>query len=77
MKKFLFTLLVSVIALQLSAQENLMNKGDKVLNLGLGLGSTGWGTGYSSSMIPLSASFEVGVLDGVLDVGSIGVALKF
>lgn len=73
MKKLLFTLFVTIIALQLSAQENLLTKGDKVLNLGLGLGSTGWGTGYSTSMIPLSASLEVGVVDGVLDVGSIGV----
>jgi hypothetical protein len=43
------------------------------LNLGIGLGNIGWGSGYTSTMIPLSASFEVGILDGVADVGSIGI----
>lgn len=73
MKKVIITLFVAVMALHISAQENLLQKGDKVLNLGIGLGSTAYGAGYNTSMIPLSASFEVGILDDVLDVGSIGV----
>lgn len=73
MKKVLFTLFVAFLSIQLSAQDNLFAKGDKVLNLGLGLGNIGWGTGYTSTMLPLSASFEVGVQDGVFDVGSIGI----
>jgi hypothetical protein len=73
MKKILTTLFVALLVMQLSAQENLLTKGDKVLNVGIGIGSVGWGSGYTNSMLPLSASFEVGVKDDVFDVGSIGV----
>lgn len=53
-----------------SAQE--FEKGSKVLNLGVGLG--GYGTwGYHMVVPPVSASFEVGILDGILDKGSVGV----
>jgi hypothetical protein len=73
MKKVVLTLLVAVLALQISAQESTFNKGDKVLNLGIGLGNALYGSGYTSKMIPLSASFEVGVADGIADKGTIGV----
>ncbi len=74
MKKVLITLFSVFFAFSLSAQDNLLTKGEKVLNLGIGLGSTLYhGTGYTSSVPPVSASFEVGVKDDVLDVGSIGV----
>lgn len=74
MKKVVLTLFVAVLALQLSAQENLLTKGDKVLNLGIGLGNSLYsGTGNTSSIPPLSASFEVGIKDDVLEKGSIGV----
>lgn len=74
MKKVLITLFVAVLTLQLSAQDNLLTKGERVLNLGIGLGSTLYtGSGYTSAIPPVSASFEVGVKDDVLDVGSIGV----
>lgn len=62
------------MALQLSAQDNLLTKGEKVLNLGIGLGTSLYsGSGNTSSVPPVSASFEVGVKDDVLDVGSIGI----
>lgn len=74
MKKGLITIFVAFLALQLSAQTNLLTKGDKVLNLGLGLGSTLYsGSGYTSQVPPVSASFEVGLMDDVLDIGSIGI----
>jgi len=74
MKKVVITLFAALMALSLSAQDNLLTKGEKVLNLGIGLGSTLYtGSGYTSTIPPLSASFEVGVKDDVLDVGSIGV----
>jgi hypothetical protein len=74
MKKVLITLFVAVMALQLSAQDNLLTKGEKVLNLGIGLGTSLYsGSGNTSSVPPVSASFEVGVKDDVLDVGSIGI----
>jgi len=75
MKKIL--LLVAAITLtlsQLSGQEPTFEKGDKVLNLGIGFGTTLYsGTHYKSSLPPLSASLEFGVADGVIDKGSIGV----
>jgi len=58
--------------LTINAQTSTFEKGDKVLNLGIGFG--GYGTwGYRVVLPPLSASFEVGILDGILDKGSIGV----
>jgi hypothetical protein len=75
MKKLLLVLVVVVLSLtQLMAQESTFKQGDKVLNLGIGLGSTLYtGSYYKSSFPPLSASLEFGVKDGILDKGSIGV----
>lgn len=74
MKKLLLVMLVAIFSLtQLIAQESTFNKGDKALNLGVGFGSTYYGSFYSSHTPALSASFEVGVKDGVLEKGSIGV----
>ena len=49
--------------------------GDKIINLGLGIGRTfNTGGGYTSSFPPLSISYEQGILDNVIDEkGSIGV----
>lgn len=74
MKKLLLFLFVAVFSLsQLVAQESTFQKGDKVLNLGIGFGSTYYGSFYGSHTPALSASLEVGVIDGVLDKGSIGI----
>jgi hypothetical protein len=75
MKKLLLLLLVAVFSLtQLLAQESTFKQGDKVLNLGFGIGSTLYtGSYYKAGIPPLSASLEVGVKDGVLDKGSIGI----
>ncbi|NOU48528.1 MAG: hypothetical protein HOO86_15920 [Bacteroidales bacterium] len=74
MKKIGTLLFIALLALNLTAQDNMFAKGDKVVNLGIGIGSVLYtGTGYTSSIPPISASFEVGVKDDVLDVGSIGV----
>jgi|SRR5690554_4649354 len=54
--------------------QNIFSKGDQVVNLGLGIGSYYGGSGYSSSIPPLSVSYEKGIIDGLLDgKGSIGV----
>jgi hypothetical protein len=76
MKKLLLSLLVVVFSLtQLLAQESTFKQGDKVLNLGIGLGSTLYsGSYYKAGFPPISASLEFGVKDGVLDKGSIGIA---
>jgi len=75
MKKLLLFLFVAVFSLtQLLAQESTFKQGDKVLNLGIGFGSTFYsGTGYKAGIPPISASLEFGVKDGVLDKGSIGI----
>jgi hypothetical protein len=73
MKKSLFAIAIAMMfSLSSFAQE--FEEGDKVLNLGIGFGSTLYaGSLYSTSLPPVSASFEVGIKDGVLDEGSIGV----
>src|SRR5512147_1322079 len=65
------TLLLTVIGF---SQESTFNKGDKVINLGIGLGSTLYhGFGYKASVPPISISGEYGIKDGILDKGVIGV----
>lgn len=73
MKRNLFTLaLVFLFATSVKAQ--MFEEGDKVVNLGIGFGSTYYSGSLNSMVIPpLSASFELGIKDGVLDEGSIGV----
>jgi hypothetical protein len=75
MKKLLmFIVLVTFSVASLTAQETTFNKGDKVLNLDLGLGSAIYsGVGYSSVVPPLSASLEIGIVDNILEKGSVGV----
>ena len=75
MKKILLLFVIVVLSFaQLVAQESTFNKGDKVLNLGLGLG-TSWysGTYYKAQVPPISASFEVGIVDNILEKGVLGV----
>jgi hypothetical protein len=75
MKKILLMFVVVCFALtQLVAQEPTFVKGDKVLNIGIGLGSTLYsGTYYKSQIPPISASLEFGVVDNVIEKGVIGV----
>jgi hypothetical protein len=64
-------LFFSAVAL---SQENVFNVGDKVVNVGLGIGNIGYtGSGWKTTIPPLSASFEMGIKDGVLEKGVIGV----
>ncbi len=75
MKNLIFVLFFLFAGFSLSnAQEAIFVKGDKVVNLGIGLGNVLYaGSGYSTSVPPISASFEYGIKDGVLEKGSIGV----
>jgi hypothetical protein len=75
MKKII-TIFVALLTLTttLKAQENLFKEGDKVVNLGIGiLSGLNTGSYYSGKTPPISISYEQGIKDGVLDVGSIGV----
>ncbi|MEE4287389.1 MAG: hypothetical protein V2I31_14650 [Mariniphaga sp.] len=70
-KHFLSAILVFFLALSVKAQNTTFNEGDKVLNLGLGLGSTLYtGSFYSTSVPPVSGSFEVGIKDELFDENS-------
>lgn len=75
MKKSLLLLIVCLVSVvQLLGQESTFNKGEKALNLGLGIGSTLYsGSYYKGQIPPISASLEFGVVDKVLDKGVIGV----
>lgn len=65
----LFTLAV-LFGFSVDAQNTTFNQGDKVLNLGLGLGGTYFGRYYSTVIPPLSGSFEVGIKDELFDENS-------
>ncbi len=75
MKKITITLFAAFLALSLSAQDNTFLKGDKVASLAVGFGG-GYYSAYSSGFTKmpfLSLAVDVGVVDGILDVGSIGI----
>jgi hypothetical protein len=75
MKKITSALLVIFLLTSfLKAQESSFSKDDKVLNLGIGLGSALYsGLYYKSSIPPVSISFEKGIIDNILEKGVIGV----
>ena len=75
MKKILLLFVITLFSLsQLVAQDAVFVKGDKGLNLGIGLGNTLYsGSYYKSQVPPVSASLEVAILDGILDKGVLGV----
>lgn len=75
MKKISTSLLAVIfVVANLTAQEPVFLKGSKVLNLGIGLGSTLYsGTYYKSQVPPVSASLEIGVVDNILEKGVVGV----
>jgi hypothetical protein len=76
MKKTIFTLLAVIAATTMMAQEMLFQKNDKVLNLGIGIGSTLYsGTYYKTKVPPISASFEVGFMDDLFDVENLNLGL--
>ena len=67
-QKFLLSILL-VFGLHL-AQAQVVKKGEKILNLGLGLGNSYYsGYGYSSTLPPLSGSLEVIINDDLFDDG--------
>ncbi|MGM0626289.1 MAG: hypothetical protein ACQES0_10435 [Bacteroidota bacterium] len=79
MKKLFTLFAIAIVATtQIKAQDEVIptfTNGDQALNLAIGLGSTYYsGSYYSTTLPPLSASFEMGVTDGLIDgKGVIGV----
>ena len=75
-KQFLLTLAIVFAGFALSAQESMFSKGDKVLNLGIGLGSTLYsGSYYSTRIPPLSASLEYGLVEDLFDVENLALGV--
>ncbi|HPA86240.1 MAG TPA: hypothetical protein PK106_00495 [Bacteroidales bacterium] len=75
MRKLLLTVVATAVSvLFLNGQDLMFLKGEKVLNLGLGLGNTLYsGSYYKSQVPPVSASLEIGVVDNVIEKGVVGV----
>lgn len=75
-KQLLFIALFTFSALAVNAQsKSSFNKGDNLFNVGVGIGSPYFGTGYSSS-IPVnpSVSYEVGVSNAISVGGQVSYA---
>jgi len=73
-KLFAITAMVLFSFSGLQAQESMFNLGDKVISLGIGFGSTLFsGTYYSKGVPPVSISFEMPIIDQILEKGVIGV----
>ena len=75
MKKLTSLFLVLFMVISFSyAQDMRFASGDKVVNLGIGLGSRLYtGSGYKGTIPPISISFEKGIKDNVLEKGVIGI----
>lgn len=70
------TLVVISFVTLVNAQQSMFNLGDQVVNIGVGIGSR-YAVGlYSSTTIPpLSISFEKAIVDNLLEKGVIGVGV--
>jgi hypothetical protein len=75
MKKLTLSILGAILIIaNVSAQDPIFLNGDKVVNIGIGLGNVLYtGTYYHMQVPPVSASFEYGIMDGIVEKGSIGV----
>ena len=68
MKKNLIFVIAFICLTTGAIAQDTFTKGDKILNLGIGFGSTLYtGSSYTSKVPPISASFEVGVKDKLFD----------
>ncbi len=68
MKKLLVTLSFVLCVSVVTFAQNTFNQGDKVINLGIGFGSTLYtGSYYTNKTPPISGSFEIGVKDKLFD----------
>ena len=71
MKKIILLLIVTALFIMQGNAQNTFNKGDKVVNLTVGLGNRLYSGGAYSKITPaLAGSFEVGVKDELFDENS-------
>lgn len=73
-KNLMIVTLLACGFLSAAAQTPTFSKGDKVVNLCVGFGSGFYsGVGYSSKTPALSGSLDVGIVDNILEKGTIGI----
>ena len=81
MKKFIFTLAIMFACVSISkAQEDVFQKGNVVLGVGIGIGNTLNSAGYSSTIPPIVISGEYGITDALIQQtgkGYVGVGGYF
>lgn len=70
---FFSSILLFTIFVVSNAQTPTFEKGNGVASLTIGLGNALYSSGATSSVPPISASYEVGVVENVFDRGVIGV----
>ncbi len=74
MKKFLLLSCAVLLSLsQLLAQESTFKQGDKVVNLGIGLGSSFYASWYTSQTPTITGSLDYCIKNVISDKGGIGV----
>ncbi len=74
--KLLLVWVFVMAAVAVIAQESTFNKEDKVLNLGIGIGSTLYsGAYYNTKIPPLSASLEFGIIDNLFEVENLNLGV--
>jgi hypothetical protein len=74
MKKKMSLVVISCFIGLFALNAQTFNKGNGVLNLEIGFGNSYYTfTGLSTTIPPLSASYEVGIVDNVIDKGVIGI----
>jgi len=75
MKKIAAIIFLTVFLLPvLKAQESTFNLGDQVVNIGIGLGSHyAFSSYYSTTVPPISLSYEKAIVDEIIEKGVIGV----
>lgn len=78
MKKIIVVLLLALGATATFAQTNTFSKNDQIVNVGIGLGNAIYGSGFTNKIPPISASYEIGIIDNLFDAkSSIGVGGYF
>ncbi|HHN47510.1 MAG TPA: hypothetical protein ENN08_01000 [Bacteroidales bacterium] len=76
MKKTIFTILTSLSVLMLLGQDVRFSESDKVINLGVGFGQNLYlGSAYSTMILPISTSLEIGLIDDVLEVENLNLGV--
>jgi len=68
-------LLFAMVATNIQAQDATFGKGVKVVNLGLGLGSTLGGYGYATEIPPISVSLDWGIIDELFNVENLSLGV--